>query len=149
MRNKATEMQIKTYARRLKNLRIKRGYTLSSLAVLVNSNKQTLSYIENRHYKSIDLTLLEALAKNLDCTTDYLLGSSGTPHKTAEKNGMTYIIPIRYETTATPIKNRLYELCGDNIGLLAKIVTFLDDAPVKYKKAFEICLDTFIDLIKK
>lgn len=148
MNKVVTEGQIKLYAERLTTMRKERGYTLEALAVLVNSNKQTLFNIEKEKYKSVNIGLLNDLAKNLYCTADYLIGLSDDPHKTAPKDGVEFINPIFFEFTATPLKNRLFDLCGAaDIELIGKIVTFLEKAPKKYKKAFGEFLDSFTKLL--
>ncbi len=143
-----TEPQRVLYGERLKEMRKTRGYTLETLAATVKTSKQTLSNIEKGKYKSVNVELLNSLASNLSCTADYLIGLSKEPHKTAPIDGIEYINPIIFEYTAAPLKNRLFDLCGgDNIELLDKMVTFLEKAPAKYKKAFGEFLDSFTKLI--
>ena len=144
-----SDNQLISYSVRLRKIRLEKKYTLESLAKMVNSNKQTLWNIENKAYKSVNIGLLNALAKNLYCTTDYLLGLSEDPHKTAPKdgqNGSELIIPITFDHPAASLTTRLIDLCGTNIDILSKIVTYLEIAPAKHKKLLEVFLDAFIKM---
>ena len=58
----------------LSNLRSSAGLSLEELGLLVDSNKSTLSRLENDDIKDIKGTTLRRLARALEVTTDELLG---------------------------------------------------------------------------
>lgn len=141
---------IEIYAKRLHNRRIDKGYTLQALASCINTTKQNLSDIENRKIKSINTEILTQLAKHLDCSKDYLIGESDITYKSAPidgKAGTELIIPAEFTYPGARLKNRLFELNGENIVLLNKIVTFLEKSDKPHREIFNRFLDSCLDLI--
>ncbi|MDF1510369.1 helix-turn-helix domain-containing protein [Robertmurraya sp. DFI.2.37] len=59
---------------RIKELRKKKGYSISELAKYAGVSKSYLSYIERNVQKNPSLQFLAKLAKTLDTTIEYLLG---------------------------------------------------------------------------
>lgn len=58
--------------------------TQRQLADAVNLNRSTLSRYESGEYKKIDFKMLEALAKALDTSVEYLTGRVDDPHAVLE-----------------------------------------------------------------
>lgn len=61
-----------TSGERIKNLRIKKNFTLEELGKLIGVSKQTLHKYEQGIITNIPKEKIELLAKNLDCTPAYL-----------------------------------------------------------------------------
>ncbi|MFP7297447.1 helix-turn-helix domain-containing protein [Neobacillus niacini] len=60
-------------AKRLKNLREQKGYSISELAALANVSKSYLSYIERNLNKNPSIHFLKKVSKPLDSSIEYLL----------------------------------------------------------------------------
>jgi XRE family transcriptional regulator of biofilm formation len=65
---------LKMVGERIKELRKKKGYSISELAKYAGVSKSYLSYIERNVQKNPSLQFLAKLAKTLDTTIEYLLG---------------------------------------------------------------------------
>jgi transcriptional regulator with XRE-family HTH domain len=72
---------------KLKELRLKRGFTQQKMADLLNINQGAYSQLENERY-IMNVQMLNKLADILECTTDELLGRTGS-HDILEKNWQT------------------------------------------------------------
>lgn len=59
---------------RIKELREKKGYSISELAKYAGVSKSYLSYIERNVQKNPSLQFLSKIAKTLDTSIEYLLG---------------------------------------------------------------------------
>lgn len=63
-----------TIGQKIKNLRLKKNYTLEELGKLTNSSKQTLHKYEQGIITNIPKEKVELLAKFLECSPAYLYG---------------------------------------------------------------------------
>lgn len=59
---------------RIKELRIKKGYSISELAKIAGVSKSYLSYIERNVQRNPSLQFLSKIAITLDTSIEYLLG---------------------------------------------------------------------------
>ena len=66
------------YGKRIKELRIERGYTQQELAEILHTSQKTISKYE---LDSTDLStiMIERICKFFDISSDYLLGISDLP----------------------------------------------------------------------
>lgn len=71
-------------SQRLKNARKRLKLTQEDLASKVNTTKGTISNYENGHSTPSN-EMLVLLSNRLEVTTDYLLGNSDIPEKTADE----------------------------------------------------------------
>lgn len=71
-------------AKRMKTLRMAKGYTMEDLAKMINSTKGTISNYENEHSKPND-EMQVSIANALNTTTDYLLGRTDDPSPIGEE----------------------------------------------------------------
>ncbi len=69
-----TELQ-----KRIKELRLKRGYTLSQLADLLNVKEATVQRYESGEIKNIKHHIIVQLASILNCSPSYLMGWEELP----------------------------------------------------------------------
>lgn len=86
---------------RLRFIRKKRGLTQPGLAEKVNTTKATISNYENNHSTPSNDMLIQ-LAKALNTTTDYLLGSSNNPTRDIERENEDENIFFFDEENITP-----------------------------------------------
>lgn len=77
-----------TAAEKIKDLRIKKGWTLETLAKMSNTHKSYIWDLENKPNKKLDIEKLTAVAKALSVTPSYLVATeieAEPPEKIAEK----------------------------------------------------------------
>lgn len=72
------ECKFSDFGRRLKSLREERGIQQGNLAKAVGVSRQSMSSYESGRY-SPDIIVLQKMAENLGCSTDYLLGLEDYP----------------------------------------------------------------------
>lgn len=71
------ERRVDVFAQRLKDLRIQRGLSLNQLAKDISVTAQSLSLYENSK-RTINIDLLNDIAKYFNVSADYLIGLSDT-----------------------------------------------------------------------
>ena len=81
------------FSQRLYATRKEQRMTADELAEAVGLNRATIYLYENGKIKSINQSILRAMAKCLNVTTDYLIG------KTDDKNGVCELDNIMYDDT--------------------------------------------------
>ncbi|WP_226645453.1 helix-turn-helix domain-containing protein [Mesobacillus subterraneus] len=67
-----------TVGEKIKNLRLKKKYSISELSEKANVSKSYLSYIERGIQGNPSLQVLSRLADNLDTSVEYLMGQQNT-----------------------------------------------------------------------
>jgi XRE family transcriptional regulator, master regulator for biofilm formation len=67
-----------TVGEKIKNLRLKKKYSISELSEKANVSKSYLSYIERGIQGNPSLQVLTRLADNLDTSVEYLMGQQNT-----------------------------------------------------------------------
>ena len=69
-------MNMDTFARRLKDVRISQNVSASELGNAIGINPSTIHRYENAEFKSIKQSRLDAIANYLSVDSDYLIGKS-------------------------------------------------------------------------
>lgn len=83
-------------AERIKRLRIEKGITQAELADRLNTTKQTISKYENGIVTNIPSDRIEALARILETTPEYLLGWD--QEKTEKNNDVIAEVVVKMRT---------------------------------------------------
>lgn len=107
---------------RIKELRIKRGYTQKSLALKISKSKATISSYE----KDLQLPPLEVaidIASALNVSLDYLVGFSNEEYLSmkALTDNQRIIIDLLYNEFVNPT-NTAHELSHDQITIIQKLI---------------------------
>lgn len=90
------------FAKRLKDIRLYRGYTQGDLAQKVQCTNKNISAYENG-VRTPNYDMLVALAKALRCSTDYLLGIVDEPNRfTGDVDGSHHEVVIADKETDKP-----------------------------------------------
>lgn len=117
---------------RIKELRIKRGYTQKMLGIKINKSKATISSYEN----DLQLPPLEVaidIASILNVSLDYLVGLSpderiSTKGLSSEERGLIELIHTEFLKKS----NTTQELTVDQIRIIQKLILLFQKQSVKH-----------------
>lgn len=97
------EFTPKQYGERIRELRIGMGMTLDEVAIHLDTNKQTISNIENGKSKEININRMLDFVCLFQCTAAYLLGHTDNPQEVEAGAGK---VPFEFfdENTRVTVK---------------------------------------------
>ena len=142
--------QLALYRDRIKDMIVKSGRSLESIATEVGVSKQTLSKMINTN-KSINMGITREIANVLGCTLEYLVGTSDNPFTTGVvadfSENIGVIIPIEFDHTAPRVKQRIFDLCGNDEIMLLLIADCLEKSSAKDKVFLKSILKGYLNTV--
>lgn len=93
------------FCERLKEMRIKRGYTQDEFAKMINISPSSISLYENGD-REPSISMLKTISETLDVSSDYLLGLSDEKNKDKLKLSVNDFKKIIEKYMSDELKNK-------------------------------------------